>query len=211
MKGILNLLKRSTARSQGEEKLDSMMFTTAFAEMELEGSVLIPWAARANEIGAKRLSTSRALKLLQASWSKDRHMQKFDASSVQKMDRFFEFATVAAERDIIRQEEYGNFMVVLLSGSIAVDRVQPWGESLRLTEARPGDILGEMSLLDSGIRFSQCTTLTECEVAILGADALDEMLSAEPLIAANLIGLLARKLSLRLRVVSARLTASPRG
>ena len=211
MKGILNLLKRSTARSQGEEKLDSMMFTTAFAEMELEGSVLIPWAARANEIGAKRLSTSRALKLLQASWSKDRHMQKFDASSVQKMDRFFEFATVAAERDIIRQEEYGNFMVVLLSGSIAVDRVQPWGENLRLTEARPGDILGEMSLLDSGIRFSQCTTLTECEVAILGADALDEMLSAEPLIAANLIGLLARKLSLRLRVVSARLTASPRG
>lgn len=210
MKGLLNLLKRSTARSQDEEKLDSMMFTTAFADMELEGSVLIPWAARANEIGAKRLSTARALKLLQSSWSKDRHMQKFDATSVQQMDRFFEFATVAADRDIIRQDEYGNFMVVLLSGTIAVDRVQPWGENLRLTEARPGDILGEMSLLDSGIRFSQCTTLTECEVAILGADALDEMLSAEPLMAANLIGLLARKLSLRLRVVSARLTASPR-
>ena len=206
MKGILDLLKRSSVSRHGEDKLDSMMFTTAFADMELEGSVLIPWAARANEIGAKRLSTARALKLLQASWSKDRHMQKFDATSMQKMDRFFEFATVAANRDLIRQEEYGNFMVVLLSGSIAVDRVQPWGEKLRLTEARPGDILGEMSLLDSGIRFSQCTTLNECELAILGADSLDEMLSAEPLMAANLIGLLARKLSLRLRVVSARLT-----
>ena len=206
MKGILDLLKRSSVSRHGEDKLDSMMFTTAFADMELEGSVLIPWAARANEIGAKRLSTARALKLLQASWSKDRHMQKFDATSMQKMDRFFECATVAANRDLIRQEEYGNFMVVLLSGSIAVDRVQPWGEKLRLTEARPGDILGEMSLLDSGIRFSQCTTLNECELAILGADSLDEMLSAEPLMAANLIGLLARKLSLRLRVVSARLT-----
>jgi len=113
---------------------------------------------------------------------------------------------VAPDRDLIRQDEYGNFMVVLLSGSIAVDRVQPWGEKLRLTEARPGDILGEMSLLDSGIRFSQCTTLTECDIAVLGADALDEMLSAEPLMAGNLIALLARKLSLRLRVVSARLT-----
>jgi len=41
-----------------------------------------------------------------------------------------------------------------------VDRVQPWGEHLRLAETRPGDILGEMSLLDSGIRFSACTTLT---------------------------------------------------
>ena len=206
MKGILDLLKRASPHKHGEDKLDSVMFTTAFADMEIEGSVLIPWEARANEVGAKRLSSARALKLLQSTWSKDRHMQKFDASSVQKMERFFEFATVAPDRDLIRQDEYGNFMVVLLSGSIAVDRVQPWGEKLRLTEARPGDILGEMSLLDSGIRFSQCTTLTECDIAVLGADALDEMLSAEPLMAGSLIALLARKLSLRLRVVSARLT-----
>ena len=211
MKGILDLLKRASSHKHGEDKLDSVMFTTAFADLEIEGSVLIPWEARANEVGAKRLSSVRALKLLQSTWSKDRHMQKFDASSVQKMERFFEFATVAPDRDLIRQEEYGNFMVVLLSGSIAVDRVQPWGEKLRLTEARPGDILGEMSLLDSGIRFSQCTTLTECDIAILGADALDEMLSAEPLMAGSLIALLARKLSLRLRVVSARLTEPGRG
>lgn len=206
MKGILDLLKRNSVPRHGEDKPDSVMFTTAFADMDVEGSVLIPWEARANEVGAKRLATARALKLLQGVWAKDRHMQKFDVTSIQQMERFFDFATVAPERDLIRQDEYGNFMVVLLQGSIAVDRLQPWGERLRLTEARPGDILGEMSLLDSGIRFSHCTTLTECDIAILGADALDEMLTVEPLMAANLIGLLARKLSLRLRVVSARLT-----
>ena len=205
MKGILGLLKRSTSR-QDEDRPDSVMFTTAFADMDVAGSVLIPWEARANEIGAKRLATARGLKLLQGVWAKDRHMQKFDVTAIQQMERFFEFATVAPDRDIIRQDEYGNFMIVLLNGSIAVDRVQPWGEKMRLTEARPGDILGEMSLLDSGLRFSQCTSLSECEIAVLGADALDEMLSVEPLMAANLIALLARKLSLRLRVVSARLT-----
>lgn len=205
MKGILGLLKRSTSR-QNEDRPDSVMFTTAFADMDVAGSVLIPWEARANEIGAKRLATARGLKLLQSVWTKDRHMQKFDVTAIQQMERFFEFATVAPDRDIIRQDEYGNFMVVLLNGSIAVDRVQPWGEKMRLTEARPGDILGEMSLLDSGLRFSHCTSLSECEIAVLGADALDEMLSVEPLMAANLIALLARKLSLRLRMVSARLT-----
>ena len=205
MKGILGLLRRSTSR-QDEDRPDSVMFTTAFADMDVAGSVLIPWEARANEIGAKRLATARGLKLLQGVWAKDRHMQKFDVTAIQQMERFFEFATVAPDRDIIRQDEYGNFMIVLLNGSIAVDRVQPWGEKMRLTEARPGDILGEMSLLDSGLRFSQCTSLSECEIAVLGADALDEMLSVEPLMAANLIALLARKLSLRLRVVSARLT-----
>jgi CRP-like cAMP-binding protein len=133
-------------------------------------------------------------------------MSHLGPESIQSMERFFDFATVPPNRDVIRQDEYGNFMVVLLSGSIAVDRVQPWGERLRLAETRPGEILGEMSLLDSGIRFSACTTMNECEVAALGAEAMDDMLSANPPLAANLIALLARKLSLRLRMVSARLS-----
>jgi CRP-like cAMP-binding protein len=77
---------------------------------------------------------------------------------------------------------------------------------MRLAEAVPGEILGEMSLLDSGMRFSVCTTLSPCEIAILDAQAMDDMLTADPTLAANLIALLARKLSLRLRVVSARLS-----
>ena len=101
---------------------------------------------------------------------------------------------------------YVLMLVVVLSGSVAVDRLQPWGERLRLAEAQPGEILGEMSLLDSGMRFSVCTTMSDCELAILSAQGMDEMLAADPTLAANLIALLARKLSLRLRVVSARLS-----
>ena len=95
---------------------------------------------------------------------------------------------------------------MLLAGTSAVDCLQPWSEQLRLTEARPGDILGEMSLLDSGQRFSLCVSLTECEIAVLSAQALDDMMTAEPQLAACLVALLARKLSMRLRVVGARLS-----
>ena len=206
MKGILNLLKRSLTSKPGEDHADSVIFTTAFAEMGVEGATMTPWEARANETGAKRISGTRGVKLLQSLWSKDKYMCRLDDSAISRLERFFEFATVPQGREVIGQDEYGNFMVVLLTGSIAVDRVQPWGENLRLTEARPGDILGEMSLLDSGMRFSKCTTLNECQIAILGAAELDEMMTADPILAANLIALLARKLSLRLRVVSARLT-----
>jgi CRP-like cAMP-binding protein len=113
---------------------------------------------------------------------------------------------VAANRELMAQEEYGSFMVVLLSGTVAVDRDQQWGERVRLSEARPGEILGEMSLLDSGKRFSHCITLTDCEIAVLGAEALDEMMSVRAPLAASLIALLARKMSLRLRAVGARLS-----
>jgi len=210
MKGVLGLLKRSSPPKEGEEAEDSLLFTTAFADQGVDPSMLIPWEARANEVGAKRLSPSRGSKLLQALWAKDKYMGRLSGEAVTRLEKFFEFAVVPAERDIIRQDEYGNFMIVLLTGTIAVDRIHPWGELMRLTEARPGDILGEMSLLDSGMRFSVCSTLTECEIALLSAEALDDMMMEDPALAASMIALLARRLSLRLRVVSARLSDRPR-
>ena len=206
MKGLLEFFRKKSNTGTDEDPPDSMMFTTAFAGLGLDANLLVPWEARAVEVGATRLSAARGTKLLQGLWAQDKYMHLLDKDAVARMERYLDFATVAANRDIIRQEEYGNFMVVLLSGSIAIDRVQPWGERLRLSEAVPGEILGEMSLLDSGMRFSACTTLNTCEIAILSAETMDEMLSADPTLAANLIALLARKLSLRLRVVSARLS-----
>lgn len=206
MKGILGLLRHKSRPETGEDKLDSLLFTTAFAGQGVDASLLVPWEARAVEVGAKRLNPAVGIKLLQDLWTKDRYTNHLEPVAIQRIGRFFDFATIPANRDVIRQDEYGNFMVVLLKGNIAVDRLQPWGERLRLAETRPGEILGEMSLLDSGIRFSACTTLGECEVAVLSAEGMDEMLTAEPGLAANLIAVLARKLSLRLRVVSARLS-----
>ena len=206
MKGILGLLRNTRSRKSSTDQPDSAFFSPAFANQGVDLSMMVPWEARAVEVGAKRVPSSRGGKLLRALWAKDKHMGHLDNDAVQRMEQFFEFAHVEANRDVIRQDEYGNFMVVLLTGTIAVDRLQPWGEQLRLAETSPGEILGEMSLLDSGIRFSCCTTLTECDIAVLSADGMDDMMQKEPQLAASLIALLAHKLSLRLRAVSARLS-----
>ena len=206
MKGLLGFLKQSTPTDADKHGPDTFHFSTAFVEEGIDPSLLVPWEARANEVGAKRLQPTRGSKLLQALWAQDTYMARLGPDAVPRLERFFDFASLPANRDVIRQDEYGNFMIVLLSGTIAVDREQPWGERLRLTEARPGNILGEMSLLDSGLRFSVCTSLTDCEIAVLSAQALDEMMAADPALAASLVALLARKLSRRLRVVSTRLS-----
>jgi CRP/FNR family transcriptional regulator, cyclic AMP receptor protein len=211
MKSVLGLFKRSPASEPPKAEVsDSLMFSTAFLEQGLEQGMLVPWDARAVEVGAKRLPTAQGGKLLRTLWAKDKFMSRLSEPAMNRMERFFEYASVPADRDVIRQDEYSNFMVVLLSGSVAVDRVQPWGEHVRLAEARPGDILGEMSLLDSGARFSHCITLTECEIAVMDAQALDDMMTNDPSLAASLVGLLARKLSLRLRAVSARVSDASR-
>lgn len=205
MTGILGGKDKDFEDSRGEAA-ESVLFSTAFAGLGLEPGLLVPWEARAVEIDAKRMNSEQGARLLQNVWLNDKYMSHLDQASIGNLARFFDFAHVAGNRDVIRQDEYGNFMIVLLKGTIAVDRVQPWGERLRLAETRAGEILGEMSLLDSGIRFSTCSSLDECELAVLSAEGMDEMMDADPKLAASLIALLARKLSLRLRVVSARLS-----
>lgn len=215
MKSVFGFLKRVTSPAGAGEPTsagDSLMFSTAFVDQGLDAGMLTPWDARAVEVGARRLPQAQGARQLQALWGKDKFMSRLSPEALDRLQRFFDYAAVPADRDIIRQDEYSNFMVVLLSGGVAVDRVQPWGERVRLAEARPGDILGEMSLLDSGIRFSHCVSLTECEIAVLDPQALDEMMANDPALAASLIGLLARKLSLRLRAITARLSdMSPSG
>lgn len=211
MKGILGLLRRAAhgARTQEGPGDSSAFFSSAFAQHDAGSAPLVPWEARAVEIGAEALSPRRGSALLQQLWSKDKYMAQLGEAGLCRLEEFFAFARLGADRDLIRQNEYGNFMVVVLSGSVSIDRLQTWGESLRLAEAHPGDILGEMSLLDSGNRFSSCTTLGSCSVAVLSADALDDMMVKDAALAANLVALLARKLSLRLRAVSARLSQRP--
>ena len=116
MKGILGLLRSKTlVNKPKDESTDSMLFSTAFAGQGVDDSMLVPWEARAVEVGAKRLPASRGGKLLQGLWAKDKYMAHLDKDAVERMERFFEFASVPSNRDLIRQDEYGNFMVVLLT------------------------------------------------------------------------------------------------
>ena len=204
--GLLDKLRPKGRPDAAEDRQDSVLFSTAFTGLGLDPSVLVPWEARAREVEAAPLAAARGTRLLQELWARDKYMRHLGQEAMEDLQRYMDFSSIGANRELIRQDEYGNFMLVLLSGAVAVDRVQPWGERLRLAETRPGEILGEMSLLDSGIRFSACTTLTDCEIAVLSAEAMDEMMSKDPQLAASLVALLARKLSLRLRVVSARLS-----
>src|SRR3569623_467649 len=116
MKGVLDLLRRTSSTG---EKTDSVLFTSAFADQGVDPAMLVPWDARANEVGAKRIPATRGIALLQALWAKDKYMSRLDPAAVSRLERFFDFAVISPDRDVIRQDEYGNFMVVLLPGTLA--------------------------------------------------------------------------------------------
>ena len=56
MKGILGLLRPKAPTKPDDDRPDSTLFSTAFANQGVDPSMLIPWEARAVEVGADRKS-----------------------------------------------------------------------------------------------------------------------------------------------------------
>jgi len=212
VKKLFDRLKRGSGAAAPEAAdmaapTDSGFFSTQFLERGDELQVVATWTARAAEVGAKPMERKLAEPIFAKLWGADRYVAALSPNELLRMSQYLQFVTVPVNQEVIGQDEHGDYMLIVLEGSLAVDRVQPWGGRTRLAEARAGDMLGEMSLLDAGARFSACTTLTPCTLAVVDAQRLDEMILSEPKLGLALLASLSRRLSLRLRQVSARLSA----
>ncbi|MFR9726333.1 Crp/Fnr family transcriptional regulator [Streptomyces sp. MS19] len=72
---------------------------------------------------------------------------------------------------LLRQGEKGTHLLALLGGVAKVVTTGRRGESTLLAFRGPGELLGEVAVLDGGARGASVETLTRCTVAVIGADA----------------------------------------
>ncbi|HEX6363584.1 MAG TPA: cyclic nucleotide-binding domain-containing protein [Albitalea sp.] len=204
MKRLLARIKRAPARPAAE---DAGFFSTLMPDAADAPHVVAAWRERARQVEAAPVNRAQGAELFARLWGADRHVVALSPDELQRLSEYLEFVRVPAGKEVIGQDEYGDYMLVVLDGTLSVDRVQPWGGRTRMAEAHAGDMLGEMSLLDAGARFSSCMTLAPCTLAVVEARRLDEMIARDPRLSVALLASLSRRLSLRLRQVSARLSA----
>lgn len=205
MKRLLDRIKRRPRAGAAAD--DAGFFSSVFQEPPEAPQTVSTWRDRAPQLNATPADRKQASELFAKLWGADRHVVALSPDELQRMSHYLEFVQVPVDREVIGQDELGDYMVIVLDGTLTVDRAQPWGGKARLAEAHAGDMLGEMSLLDAGARFSSCVTLTPCTLAVVDARRLDEMITKEPRLGVALLASLSRRLSLRLRQVSARLSA----
>jgi CRP/FNR family cyclic AMP-dependent transcriptional regulator len=203
VKRLLARIKRAPA-PPGD---DAGFFSSMAQEPADTPHPLVAWRERASSVHAVPFDRRQGAETFARLWGADRHVVALASDELQRMSQYLEFVQVPQGQEVIAQDELGDYMLVVLDGTLSVDRVQPWGGRTRLAEAHAGDMLGEMSLLDAGARFSSCVTLTPCTLAVVEARRLDEMITGEPRLSVALLASLSRRLSLRLRQVSARLSA----
>ncbi len=95
---------------------------------------------------------------------------------------------------IFSEGEPGHQMYVIVEGKVKLGQTSSDGRESLLGVLGPGEMFGELSLFDPGLRTSTATALTDSIVLALGNDQLRPWLSGRPEVAAALLQALARRI-----------------
>jgi len=77
--------------------------------------------------------------------------------------------------ELVRQGTPGDCLFLVEQGELAVVRSLPGDEEERLITARAGMILGEMAVLDGGVRAASLRALGPCVVRVIGVGAFEAL------------------------------------
>jgi len=101
---------------------------------------------------------------------------------------------VAAGTNIVAAEQPGEVIYIILSGTVKIHVQQVGGTDVILAILGPGDIVGEMSLLDGTARSADVVTLEETTLLWMDRGTLQECLQRMPVVATNMMRILCNRL-----------------
>ena len=124
---------------------------------------------------------------------------------------------------LIREGDAGDWMMLILKGTVdvtkrielragdadaptvAANHAEP--EAVEFTQSRVavlqrGAAIGEMSMLDSGLRYTTCTAIEAVEAGVLGSHAIGLLIRDHPGVGAKLLVKITQLMAQRLRNIS---------
>ena len=108
---------------------------------------------------------------------------------------------------VIVEGEAGDFMIILIAGSMEVVRRDRHDVPSRIAVVQEGHALGEMSMLDGEPRFASCIAIEPVQFAVLSRADLSAVIHSEPALGAKILVKLVHVLAQRLRNTSTKLVA----
>ena len=100
-----------------------------------------------------------------------------------------------ASSHLMHQGDVGDSMYIIVEGRVRVERSHPaLLEPVLLAELGPGEVVGEVGLLDGEPRTATVTAITDTETLELDATILEQTVLDYPEVGAALLRLLSRRL-----------------
>jgi CRP/FNR family cyclic AMP-dependent transcriptional regulator len=126
-----------------------------------------------------------------------RRVPLFDELSPEELERI---ARVAVPRSfpkgvrVLHEGDQGDACYIVRSGDLRVTREHPDGRAIALATLGPGDIFGELAMLDGAARSASVEALTDCELLALPATDVRNLLRSSAEITTKLVIALTRRL-----------------
>ena len=124
---------------------------------------------------------------------------------VQDLCKFMDCYTIRRDGLLIREGDAGDFLLIILTGTVNVVKDREDGSRRVIATVGPGATVGEMAIVDSGVRFASCIANEEVDFAVLDRDALNAILHEHPRLGNKLLLMLLALLTKRLRDMGIRL------
>ena len=133
-------------------------------------------------------------------------LENFSPAEVRLLAHFMDVYRAPAGTEVLREGDAGDFMLMLLEGSVAVQK-RGGGAAQRLATLDAGKTAGEMSMIDGEARFATCVALEPATFAVLDRESLARIIVEQPMLGAKILMELVLMLSQRLRTTSERLVS----
>ncbi|HEY3908716.1 MAG TPA: Crp/Fnr family transcriptional regulator [Stellaceae bacterium] len=92
---------------------------------------------------------------------------KLSSSEIDALLTYSRVERHAAGQEIFAKGSPGNSMMLVLRGKVRISSISLAGKEIVLNIINPGEIVGEIALLDGGERSGDATAITDCELLVL--------------------------------------------
>lgn len=114
-----------------------------------------------------------------------------EATSIMQMARMVNHP---ARHTIFQEGEPGDHLLVVMHGRVKVSLISPEGKEAILSILEPGDVFGEMALLDGEPRSASVTTMEKCSFLVIWRQDFLPFLERNPQVSLKLLAALSKRL-----------------
>jgi len=119
---------------------------------------------------------------------------ELSAAELERISRVSVARSFPAGVRVFHEGDHSDACYLVRSGDLRVTREHPDGRAIALATLGPGDLFGELAMLDGEARSASVETLTDSELLALPAADVRRLLADHPEISVKLIAALVRRL-----------------
>ncbi len=128
--------------------------------------------------------------------------ERLDPEQLEQLERWARIRTFPAKSAVFLPDDVADGALLLASGRVRICSSTPDGKQLILAFIEPGELFGELALIEPGHRDQRAEAVTESTVILLPGAELRAMMEATPHLSlgvTKLIGLRRRRIERRLQ------------